>query len=49
MALSAARQLMESVHKVEALIATEGMPAGVSEAWATGSRDIRKIAQTFRL
>ena len=48
-ATAEARQLMESVHKVEALIATEGMPAGVSEAWATGSRDIRKIAQTFRL
>lgn len=48
-ATAEARQLMESVGAVEKLIATEGMPAGVAEAWNAGSRPIGKIAQAFRL
>jgi len=44
-----ARQLIESVSKVEELVGTEGMPAEVREAWKAGARDIGKVTQAFGL
>lgn len=48
-ATAEARQLMESIGKVETYIGTEGMPAGVAEAWQAGARERGKIAQAFQL
>jgi hypothetical protein len=42
-----ARQLLDTVGKIEALLATPGMPLTLTAAWGTGSKDVEKIAQAF--
>ena len=44
-----ARQLLDTVGKIEALLATPGMPSTLKTAWATSEKDVEKIAQAFRL
>ena len=44
-----ARQLMDTVATIESLVATEGMPATVADAWAEGSKNINKVAQAFNM
>lgn len=44
-----ARQLLETVGKIEALLATPGMPSTLKTAWASTGKDIEKIAQAFSL
>jgi Mg2+ and Co2+ transporter CorA len=44
-----ARQLLDTVDNIEALLATPGMPSTLKTSWATSSKDIDKIAQAFRL
>jgi hypothetical protein len=46
-ATAEARQVLESAANIESLIGTEGMPASVADAWATGSKDVEKVAQAF--
>jgi len=44
-----ARQLMEAVTRVNALMKMEGMPESVTAEWATASRPVAKISQSFGL
>jgi Mg2+ and Co2+ transporter CorA len=44
-----ARQLLDTVDNIEALLATPGMPLALKTAWAASGKDIEKIAQAFRL
>lgn len=44
-----ARQLLDSVDKVDTLVATPGMPDAVTSAWDAGSKNVEKIEQAFDL
>lgn len=44
-----ARQLMDSVDRIESLLDTEGMPDEVAAAWQEGSKSIAKVKQAFAL
>jgi hypothetical protein len=44
-----ARQMMDSVGRIEALLETEGMPGEVAAAWQQGSTGITKVKQAFAL
>lgn len=44
-----ARQLMEAVERVQALVDMDGMPDSVATEWAASARPIGKISQAFGL
>jgi hypothetical protein len=44
-----ARQLMEAVERVDALVGTEGMPDEVIASWEAGAPSIQKVAQAYKL
>lgn len=48
-ATAEARQLMETVARIEALLETPGMPAEVTAAWNEGAKSIEKVKQAFAL
>lgn len=44
-----ARQMMDAVGRIEALLETAGMPDEVATAWQEGSKSIAKVKQAFAL